>query len=113
MFTYSEKAVKKLIENFECYGDKLHEDVVYEAFNTIMVQARKAVKNDTKLSVDELNEKIEAARAKGVEDDTANKRAKAATKKVTKPASTQSRRKSTRRVVEEESSEEEEEPPKS
>ena len=35
-FTYSDKAVKKLIENFECFSDKLHEDSVYEAFNTIM-----------------------------------------------------------------------------
>lgn len=83
IFSYSEKAIKKLIENFECFSDKLHEDSVHEAFNTIMTQAKKGglVKNDTKLAVEELNEKIEAARAKGVEDDTANKRAQNAANK--------------------------------
>ena len=40
IFTYSDKAVKKLIENFECFSDKLHEDTVYEAFNTIMTMVR-------------------------------------------------------------------------
>ena len=41
------------------------------------VQAKKVVgaRNETKLAVEELNEKVEAARAKGKEDDTANKRA--------------------------------------
>ena len=43
----------------------------------LFVQAKKVVgaRNETKLAVEELNEKVEAARAKGKEDDTANKRA--------------------------------------
>merc|ERR1712061_244121 len=80
MFNYNEKAIKKLVENFACYSDKLHEDYVYEAFNTIMTQARKGPKQDARLSVEELNGKIEEARAKGVEDDTANRRANEAAK---------------------------------
>ena len=32
LFPYSDKSFKKLSENFNCWGDKLHEDQVYESF---------------------------------------------------------------------------------
>ena len=53
------------------------------ASNTIFVIFSflfKGPKQDARLSVEELNGKIEEARAKGVEDDTANRRANEASK---------------------------------
>merc|ERR1712228_560044 len=80
MFNYNEKAIKKLVDNFACYSDKLHEDYVYEAFNTIITQTKKGPRQEGRMIVEELNGKIEEARAKGVEDDTANRRANEASK---------------------------------
>merc|ERR1711997_1137564 len=80
MFNYNDKAIKKLNDNFASYSDKLHEDYVYEALNTIITQAKKGPKQDGRMVIDELNGKVEEARAKGVEDDTTKKRANEATK---------------------------------
>ena len=110
---YFSLAIKKLVDNFACYSDKLHEDYVYEAFNTIITQTKKGIdlwlnvshaipanysyeikklyaknsfnptvgpRQEGRLIVDELNGKVEEARAKGVEDDTTKKRANEATK---------------------------------
>ena len=40
---YFSLAIKKLVDNFACYSDKLHEDYVYEAFNTIITQTKKGI----------------------------------------------------------------------
>merc|ERR1712029_461066 len=64
MFNYNDKAIKKLVDDFACYSDKLHEDYVYEAFNTIITQTKKGPRQESRLIVDELNSKVEEARAK-------------------------------------------------
>jgi condensin complex subunit 1 len=65
-FAYNDKALKKLMENFSCYSDKLQEDKVYEAFNTIIAQSKKLPKTENKVILDELSTKIEEERAKQV-----------------------------------------------
>jgi condensin complex subunit 1 len=65
-FAYNDKALKKLMENFGCYSDKLQEDKVYEAFNTIITQSKKLPKTENKVILDELSAKIEEERAKQV-----------------------------------------------
>ena len=78
LFSYNEKAAKKLVENFNCFSDKLHDDFVHEAVQSIMNQCRKLPKQETKLSIEELSTKVEEARAKCVEDHGAGMRAKSA-----------------------------------
>ena len=78
LFSYNEKAAKKLVENFNCFSDKLHDDFVHEAVQSIMNQCRKLPKQETKLSIEELSTKVEEARAKCVEDYGAGMRAKSA-----------------------------------
>ena len=65
-FAYNDKALKKLMENFGCYSDKLQEDKVYEAFITIIAQSKKLPKTENKVILDELSAKIEEERAKQV-----------------------------------------------
>ena len=65
-FTFNDKAVKKLMENFGCFSDKLHEDKVYEAFSNIINQSKKLIKPDAKAVLEELTNKIEEERAKMV-----------------------------------------------
>ena len=79
IFNYNEKAAKKFMDNFSCYADKLHEDVLYEAVTAILTQCKKLPKAETKVAVDELATKVEEARDKAVEDHTAGTRAKKAT----------------------------------
>merc|ERR1711981_1007547 len=93
-------------------SDKLHEDYVYEALNTIITQAKKGPKQDGRMVIDELNGKVEEARAKGVEDDTANKRAnEAKTKGKNGERSSKKKGKTPRKRIESSSDEDEENEP--
>ena len=44
-YNYFYTAIKKLNDNFASYSDKLHEDYVYEALNTIITQAKKGIED--------------------------------------------------------------------
>ncbi|CAD0201294.1 unnamed protein product [Chrysodeixis includens] len=59
LFTYNERSLKKLIENLDCYKDKLHCSGVMESFNTLMNATAKMAKNEIKALVTELGDKIE------------------------------------------------------
>ena len=86
LFSFNEKAAKKLVENFDKFSDKLHDDFVHEAIQSIMNQCRKLPKQETKMSIEELSTKVEEARAKCVEDHGAGVRAKSAKNDTGKPS---------------------------
>ena len=76
IFNYNDKAAKKFIDNFNCFSDKLHEDSLYEAVLAILTQCKKLQKQETKLAIEEMGNKVDEARNKAVEDHTAGTRAK-------------------------------------
>lgn len=77
----SEKSIRKLSENFSCYGDKLYEPEVYEFFLGILASARKLVKPEVKVLIEELEGRMQESHEKGVEDENVlNKAANAKTK---------------------------------
>ena len=80
LFKFSDKAVKKLVDNFSCFSDKLHEEDVFNAFAGILVHAKKLAKQETKLIIEEMEDKLGKARDKCMEDHTAGKRAHQARK---------------------------------
>ncbi|XP_042876759.1 condensin complex subunit 1-like [Penaeus japonicus] len=81
LFTYNEKSIRKLSENFSCYGDKLYEPEVYEFFLGILASARKLVKPEVKVLIEELEGRMQESHEKGVEDENVlNKAANAKTK---------------------------------
>ncbi|XP_038209881.1 condensin complex subunit 1-like [Zerene cesonia] len=59
LFTYNERSLKKLIENLDCYKDKLHCKGVMDSFTTLMNNTSKMAKNEIKTLVTELGDKIE------------------------------------------------------
>ncbi|KAL4715966.1 hypothetical protein ACJJTC_013266, partial [Scirpophaga incertulas] len=59
LFNYNERSLRKLIENIDCYKDKLHCAGVMESFNAIMNNTNKMAKNEIKSLVTELGDKIE------------------------------------------------------
>ncbi|XP_046579520.1 LOW QUALITY PROTEIN: condensin complex subunit 1-like [Haliotis rubra] len=69
MLSYNEKSIRKLQENFSCYSDKLSDDAVYNCFLTIINKARTFQKQEAKTIVDEIEERIERCRNKGLEED--------------------------------------------
>merc|ERR1712183_131437 len=86
LFPYSDRSVKKLADNFPCWSDKLHEDSVYDSICVIFAGVKKGVgvavggagRGEAKQLMEELEAKVEEARAKGVVDHTAEKNAQAA-----------------------------------
>lgn len=59
LFTYNERSLRKLIENMDCYKDKLHCPGVMESLTTLMNNTSKLAKNEIKSLVTELGDKIE------------------------------------------------------
>ncbi|KOB65544.1 Condensin complex subunit 1, partial [Operophtera brumata] len=49
LFTYNERSLRKLIENLDCFKDKLHCNGVMECFTTLMNNASKMAKNEIKI----------------------------------------------------------------
>merc|ERR1712096_269384 len=73
LFPYSDRSVKKLADNFPCWSDKLHEDSVYDSICVIFAGVKKGVgvavggagRGEAKQLMEELEAKVEEARAKG------------------------------------------------
>lgn len=59
LFTYTERSLRKLIENMDCYKDKLHCTGVMESLTTLINNTSKMAKNEIKSLVTELSDKIE------------------------------------------------------
>lgn len=66
LLQYSERSLRRLLENFQCYFDKLNTEKVYEAFESIIAQALKTNKPERKLIVEELQTKIDEALKRGL-----------------------------------------------
>ncbi|CAL1534663.1 unnamed protein product [Lymnaea stagnalis] len=66
--TFSEKAISKLLENFQCYADKLVDNDVYGHFCQIISKSRQFIRPEAKVSLEELEKKIEQAHTKGLEE---------------------------------------------
>ncbi|XP_078617056.1 condensin complex subunit 1-like isoform X2 [Branchiostoma floridae x Branchiostoma japonicum] len=80
MLSLSEKGVRKLQENFSCFGDKLGSEDIHNSFCTILKKAKSFAKPEVKALVDELEQRIEQCHNKGMSDDeTLQKASKART----------------------------------
>lgn len=51
LFIYNERSIKKLIENMDCYKEKLFNKEVYDCFKTIITNANKNAKADVKVTI--------------------------------------------------------------
>ncbi|XP_052083099.1 condensin complex subunit 1-like isoform X2 [Mytilus californianus] len=69
MLSYSIKGLRKLQENFTCFGDKLADDDVYGMFCQILSKSKSFAKPDMKALLDELEQRIELCHQKGLEEE--------------------------------------------
>uniref|UniRef100_A0A8C4S641 Condensin complex subunit 1 n=1 Tax=Erpetoichthys calabaricus TaxID=27687 RepID=A0A8C4S641_ERPCA len=68
LLSYTERGLKKMLENFDCYGDKLVDDHIYQSFLNVIGQMRKGTKPEFKALVDEFEQKLTACHNRGMEN---------------------------------------------
>uniref|UniRef100_A0A6P8PGL9 Condensin complex subunit 1 n=1 Tax=Geotrypetes seraphini TaxID=260995 RepID=A0A6P8PGL9_GEOSA len=64
----SERGLHKMQESFDCFGDKLSEEGVYNSFITIVGKMRRGAKPEFKAQIDEFEQKISAFHNRGLEN---------------------------------------------
>lgn len=57
---YTERSLRKLIDNVSCYADKLIDNDIYDAFVSICIQTAKGAKSELKVgfAVQDLRSKV-------------------------------------------------------
>ncbi|CAH1774609.1 unnamed protein product [Owenia fusiformis] len=75
MLSYNERSIRKLQENFACFGDKLADDEVYNCFMIVINGAKKFAKTEIKAMVDEFEERVTKCHNKGMDDEEATQKA--------------------------------------
>ncbi|RXM36742.1 Condensin complex subunit 1 [Acipenser ruthenus] len=68
LLSFAERGLRKMQENFECFGDKLGEEAVYQSFITTMGKIRRGAKPEVKALVDEFEHKLTACHTRGMEN---------------------------------------------
>lgn len=68
LLPFSEKGFSKMQDCFDCYGDKLSDDAVYNAFLTVIGKLRRGAKPELKTQIDEFEHKLNVCHNKGLEN---------------------------------------------
>ncbi|XP_044155231.1 condensin complex subunit 1 [Bufo gargarizans] len=68
LLPFSEKGLGKMQDCFDCYGDKLSDDAVYNSFLTVIGKMRRGAKPDLKIQIDEFEQKLSVCHSKGLEN---------------------------------------------
>ncbi|XP_069099190.1 condensin complex subunit 1 [Pleurodeles waltl] len=68
LLPFSERGLRKMQENFECFGDKLTEDAVFNSFMTVIGKMRRGAKPELKVLIDEFEQKLRACHGRGMEN---------------------------------------------
>ncbi|CAG2065009.1 unnamed protein product, partial [Timema podura] len=61
---YTERSLRRLLNNVAMFADKLHEPAVYNSFTSIIANTGKNAKQDIKNVLEELEAKIEECRTR-------------------------------------------------
>lgn len=69
LLPFTDRCIRKMQENFECFGDKLTEEAVYQSFMTVVSKLRRGAKQDVKVMIDEFEQKITICHNKGLDMD--------------------------------------------
>ncbi|XP_014671209.1 PREDICTED: condensin complex subunit 1-like [Priapulus caudatus] len=84
LLSYGERSIRKLLENFSCFADKLADDDVYACLSSIVDATRKYAKVELKNVLDELADRLHECHVKGLDEgqvaDKAAKHSQAAPK---------------------------------
>ncbi|CAH2322684.1 condensin complex subunit 1 [Pelobates cultripes] len=68
LLPFTEKGLRKMQDCFECYGDKLSDDDVYNSFVNTVAKMRRGAKPELKTLIDEFEQKLHKCHNKGLEN---------------------------------------------
>ncbi|XP_063818506.1 condensin complex subunit 1 isoform X2 [Pseudophryne corroboree] len=68
LLPFSEKGLSKMQDCFDCYGDKLSDDAVYNSFMSTVGKMRRGAKPELKTLIDEFEHKLTVCHNKGLEN---------------------------------------------
>nr|CAD7454351.1 unnamed protein product [Timema tahoe] len=68
LMPYTERSLRRLLNNVAMFADKLHEPAVYNSFTSIIANTGKNAKQDIKNVLEELEAKIEECRTRGTRE---------------------------------------------
>ncbi|KAG8435743.1 hypothetical protein GDO86_013621 [Hymenochirus boettgeri] len=68
LLPFSEKGLRKMQDCFDCYGDKLSDDAVYNSFLNTVGKMRRGAKPELKIMIDEFEQKLQKCHNKGLEN---------------------------------------------
>ncbi|XP_021046106.1 condensin complex subunit 1 [Mus pahari] len=63
----TERGLHKMLDNFECFGDKLLDESVFSAFLSIVGKLRRGAKPEGKAIIDEFEQKLRACHTRGMD----------------------------------------------
>ncbi|XP_066213963.1 condensin complex subunit 1 [Saccopteryx leptura] len=63
----TERGLHKMLDNFECFGDKLSDESVFSAFLSVVGKLRRGAKPEVKLIIDEFEQKLRACHTRGLD----------------------------------------------
>lgn len=63
----TERGLRKILDNFECFGDKLSDESVFSAFLSVVGKLRRGAKPEGKAVIDEFEQKLRACHTRGLD----------------------------------------------
>ncbi|KAK1341461.1 hypothetical protein QTO34_017868 [Cnephaeus nilssonii] len=63
----TERGLRKMLDNFECFGDKLSDESVFSAFLSVVGKLRRGAKPEGKAIIDEFEQKLRACHTRGLD----------------------------------------------
>ncbi|XP_040834711.1 condensin complex subunit 1 [Ochotona curzoniae] len=63
----TERGLRKMLDNFDCFGDKLSEESIFNAFLSVVGKLRRGAKPEGKATIDEFEQKLRACHTRGLD----------------------------------------------
>ncbi|XP_055962824.1 condensin complex subunit 1 [Sorex fumeus] len=63
----TERCLRKMLDHFNCFGDKLTDESVFGAFQSIVGKLRRGAKPEAKVLIEEFEQKLQACHTRGLE----------------------------------------------
>lgn len=63
----TERGLHKMLDNFDCFGDKLSDESIFSAFLSIVGKLRRGAKPEGKAVIDEFEQKLRACHTRGLD----------------------------------------------
>uniref|UniRef100_A0A2K6QFA9 Condensin complex subunit 1 n=1 Tax=Rhinopithecus roxellana TaxID=61622 RepID=A0A2K6QFA9_RHIRO len=63
----TERGLRKMLDNFDCFGDKLSDESIFSAFLSVVGKLRRWAKPESKAVIDEFEQKLRACHTRGLD----------------------------------------------